>query len=297
VSELLPFAGWAWARLAAIWARPEKTGALVTILIVLALTPWLRRTGGREYRGYVRPAFVTDLAYAALYLGGVYGFFVGGPLHRVLLALCHRYAPLLEANLLAPLPPLTQFAVFFVTMDGVTYWTHRLLHASPLLWAFHGIHHSQAELSALTYLRFHVGDMLVRNVAQFAPALVLGNPAIAGIPFIWVTACVSVALEGLAHADLGWTYGPAGAVLVSPAFHRIHHSVESRHYNRNFGAAFSFWDRLFGTGERDEEKPRAYGNADLGVPVSFLGQLFFPFLCLARRASVGRAGGPTRRAA
>jgi sterol desaturase/sphingolipid hydroxylase (fatty acid hydroxylase superfamily) len=29
--------------------------------------------------------------------------------------------------------------------------------------------------------------------------------------------------------------------------HRIHHSPEMRETNSNFGAVFSFWDRMFGT--------------------------------------------------
>ena len=30
-------------------------------------------------------------------------------------------------------------------------------------------------------------------------------------------------------------------------WHQLHHSTDPRHYDKNFGLLFSFWDRLFGT--------------------------------------------------
>jgi sterol desaturase/sphingolipid hydroxylase (fatty acid hydroxylase superfamily) len=46
-------------------------------------------------------------------------------------------------------------------------------------------------------------------------------------------------------------------VLVTPQFHRVHHSIEPRHRDRNFGLTFSIWDHLFGTQYRgyDEYLP------------------------------------------
>jgi hypothetical protein len=36
-------------------------------------------------------------------------------------------------------------------------------------------------------------------------------------------------------------------MLVSPAMHQLHHSVDPRHHDKNFGLAFAIWDRLLGT--------------------------------------------------
>ncbi|MFN9355525.1 MAG: sterol desaturase family protein, partial [Alphaproteobacteria bacterium] len=41
--------------------------------------------------------------------------------------------------------------------------------------------------------------------------------------------------------------GVLRAVIVTPDMHRVHHSVEPRELNSNFGFNFSFWDRLCGT--------------------------------------------------
>jgi hypothetical protein len=32
-------------------------------------------------------------------------------------------------------------------------------------------------------------------------------------------------ISALQHANLRWTFGPAGRVLASPAYHRLHHSA------------------------------------------------------------------------
>jgi hypothetical protein len=35
--------------------------------------------------------------------------------------------------------------------------------------------------------------------------------------------------------------------VVTPLFHRIHHSMERRHFDKNFGGRLIVWDYLFGT--------------------------------------------------
>jgi sterol desaturase/sphingolipid hydroxylase (fatty acid hydroxylase superfamily) len=36
-------------------------------------------------------------------------------------------------------------------------------------------------------------------------------------------------------------------LIISPNGHRIHHSLDEKHHNKNFGAMFTWWDQLFGT--------------------------------------------------
>jgi len=39
--------------------------------------------------------------------------------------------------------------------------------------------------------------------------------------------------------------GPLQYLVITPAYHRVHHSVQ--HNRRNFGTTFTLWDRMFGT--------------------------------------------------
>jgi sterol desaturase/sphingolipid hydroxylase (fatty acid hydroxylase superfamily) len=237
---------------------------------------WRRRLHG--------PALRTDGVYAAFYLGGIYAFLVSGPLYRLLSSLVDAHAPFLRVGLLAQMPVWSQFVVASVVMDGVLYWTHRAMHASPALWAFHSVHHSSREMTALANFRFHAGDVLLRGLAQFVPGLVLGVPVWIWLPTVWI----QVALDGLAHSGLGWSYGPLGRVLVSPGFHRVHHSADALHRDRNFGMTYSFWDRVFGTAAPDTSEPAAYGVPGFAAPDSFLRQLAHPFVALAASARAAR---------
>jgi sterol desaturase/sphingolipid hydroxylase (fatty acid hydroxylase superfamily) len=52
----------------------------------------------------------------------------------------------------------------------------------------------------------------------------------------------------LPHANLRWTFGRLGRVVVSPAYHRLHHArspVDGR-AAVNFGFVLVCWDRLGG---------------------------------------------------
>ncbi len=57
--------------------------------------------------------------------------------------------------------------------------------------------------------------------------------------FITIYVCVGT----LQHANLNWTFGPVGRVIVSPAYHRIHHATDIQHFNQ---VVFTIWDILAG---------------------------------------------------
>ncbi|HET7294525.1 MAG TPA: sterol desaturase family protein [Vicinamibacteria bacterium] len=278
------------ARARDVWLRPQVAGSALTLLLVTLVAVRVRFGAGGWRRLLTRSAR-TDAVYTAFYVGGFYAFFVSGPCYLALGWLTDRYAPFLRLNLLGTLPPLLQFLIASVAMDGVLYWTHRWMHATPALWAFHSVHHSSRELTPLANFRFHVGDVFLRGLTQFVPSLLLGVPTHVFVPLVWL----QMALDGLAHSGLGWSYGPLEHVIVSPRFHRIHHSADPADQRRNFGMTYSFWDRLFRTGRPDDQPPPAYGLAGEPIPESFLRQLALPFLLLAttiRSPAMQQIDGP-----
>jgi len=261
---------------ALVLARPQIVGSAAAALLALLVAARLRFGKGVWKARVATPAVRTDGAYAVFYLAGIYAFLISGPAYRLLEGLVSAYAPFLRLNLLRGLPWWTQFFVASVVMDGVLYWTHRALHRLPWLWAFHSVHHSQREMNGLANFRFHAGDVFVRGLAQFVPGLLLGVPVWVWLPSVWI----QVGLDCLAHSGLGWSYGPLGRVLVSPRFHRLHHSAEPGHRDLNFGMTYSFWDRAFGTASGQASEPAGYGLTDVDVPPSFLRQLAHPFTAL-----------------
>ena len=50
-------------------------------------------------------------------------------------------------------------------------------------------------------------------------------------------------------------------ILISPAQHQIHHSIDEKHWDRNMGLIFAFWDWVFGT----LYVPKGYEKLEYGV--------------------------------
>jgi len=69
-------------------------------------------------------------------------------------------------------------------------------------------------------------------------------------------------------------------LFVPPSMHRIHHSVVIKERDSNYGAIFSFWDRIFGTMRRDEDQERiriGMGAYQRPEALNFLRLLWMPF--------------------
>jgi len=80
-------------------------------------------------------------------------------------------------------------------------------------------------------------------------------------------------------------------MLVTPV-HRIHHSVDAKHYNWNFADALQIFDIVFGTYHRPgrEEFPATGLGPDFPAPRSLLSAQFGPLaavgLMLRRKSNV-----------
>ena len=131
-------------------------------------------------------------------------------------------------------------------LDFVIYGLHRLLHANSLLWRLHQVHHSDTNMNASTHFRQHPLQLVVAMLMQLPALWLLG---ISGVSWAFYGA-LSAAIQLWQHADLDhaamsdrWLR----PILVTPAMHRVHHDQRRQFHDTNYGALFSFWDRLFGT--------------------------------------------------
>ena len=117
--------------------------------------------------------------------------------------------------------------------NWLAHWSN---HRWAGLWRFHAVHHSQEELSVLTSFRAHP---LVHTsfLISVIPVVVLSSNATVPATVITVYICLS----SLPHANLPWTFGPLGKVIVSPAYHRLHHASKGR-IDLNLGSVFTIWD-------------------------------------------------------
>jgi sterol desaturase/sphingolipid hydroxylase (fatty acid hydroxylase superfamily) len=130
--------------------------------------------------------------------------------------------------------------------DLLMYAIHRIEHRVFLLWRFHAVHHADTDVDVTTAFRQHPGQFLLNSFVVTFVLLGLGAPA-------WLLPIYSLILLSIMPFQHMNSHMPSrlerlvGFALVTPGMHRVHHSVHARHYEANFGAVFSFWDRLFGT--------------------------------------------------
>jgi sterol desaturase/sphingolipid hydroxylase (fatty acid hydroxylase superfamily) len=152
------------------------------------------------------------------------------------------------------LVPLT-----IAAMDAANWLAHYADHRFDALWRFHALHHSQEELSVLTSFRAHPLMHTTGFLLASVPVVVL-MPA-RSIDPVLITAYVCVGT--LQHANLRWTFGPLGRVLVSPAYHRLHHARDIQ--DVNLGVVLTFWDVLAGRARFPSRAGRASGAGRTGL--------------------------------
>jgi len=51
---------------------------------------------------------------------------------------------------------------------------------------------------------------------------------------------------------------PIEFIFTTPSHHRVHHSTNPKYIDKNYGSTLIIWDRIFGTFQKEEEKP-VYG--------------------------------------
>lgn len=127
-----------------------------------------------------------------------------------------------------------------VAMDGANWLAHYADHRLAPLWRFHALHHSQEELSVLTSFRAHP----LMHTTGFLLATVPVVALMPARPMAPTLITIYVCIGTLQHANLRWTFGPVGRVLVSPAYHRLHHAPDIQRVN--LGVVLTIWDVLAG---------------------------------------------------
>lgn len=143
-------------------------------------------------------------------------------------------------------PLLPAILLSVLALDLAIYLQHLMFHAVPLLWRLHRVHHADLDFDVTTGARFHPFEIVLSMLIKFAAILVLGPPAVAVLAFEVLLNASSMFNHGNVRMPefvdriLRW-------LVVTPDMHRVHHSVNPRETNSNFGFTLSWWDRLFGT--------------------------------------------------
>jgi len=138
--------------------------------------------------------------------------------------------------------------------DLCDYWLHRVSHESALFWAAHVVHHQSRRFNLSTALR-QESAYLLTGWPFFLPMAVVGVP-----PALFGEAAIVVLFyQFWIHTEHVGKLGWLDRWLSTPSNHRVHHAINARYLDRNYGAILALWDRLFGTFEPESE-PCVYGT-------------------------------------
>jgi len=160
------------------------------------------------------------------------------------------------------LPYVVAVALAVVIMDFVIYLQHVMVHAIPVLWRLHRVHHADLDYDVTTGARFHTLEIILSMLIKFATIILLGPAVIAVVIF-------EVLLNATAMFNHGNIYIPENIdrvlrlFVVTPDMHRVHHSVHAPMANSNFGFNLPWWDRLFGT--YVAQPPEGHIEMEIGI--------------------------------
>ena len=143
-------------------------------------------------------------------------------------------------------PAWVVIVVSMLLLDLAIYLQHVMFHAVPGLWRIHRMHHADLDFDATTGLRFHPVEILISMGIKLAVVAALGPPAVAVLLFEVILN--ATALFNHANIVLPLRLDRVlRLIVVTPDMHRVHHSVDPRETNSNYGFNLPWWDRLLGT--------------------------------------------------
>lgn len=185
-------------------------------------------------------------SWAARWPGILFGLLV--PIFAVIVSMPLRamwdrlgVPPLVSIDLPGLVGEAAAVLLLLLFVDFLKYWEHRFEHR--FMWPVHAVHHAEENLSAATSYS---------HPLQFVPMFFLISVPMSLVEVgsvttpMWVVGILTF-MELFIHSPTRVGLGPLRHLLVDGAYHRLHHSMEERHFDRNFSILFTFWDRIFGT--------------------------------------------------
>ena len=131
-------------------------------------------------------------------------------------------------------------------MEFVTYWIHRAYHTIPVLWKIHAVHHTDTEIDVTTSHRHHPFEPMINALVLTPIVFALGAPLIVMASYNLLHTAISL----FSHSNIVLPKKLDKILrmfVITPDFHRMHHSSDKQYTNSNYSAIIPWFDYLFGT--------------------------------------------------
>ena len=148
------------------------------------------------------------------------------------------------------------YLIAFLCIDFAGYWVHRWSHHINVFWNLHIIHHSSEEFNLACALRQSISMFVNPFTFLLIPAALLGVPN----EVIATVGPLHLFAQFWYHTQHINKMGFLEKIIVTPSHHRVHHAINKEYLDKNLGQIFIFWDKLFGTYQKElKEAPPVYG--------------------------------------
>ncbi len=148
------------------------------------------------------------------------------------------------------------YLIAFICIDFAGYWVHRWSHHINIFWNLHIIHHSSEEFNLACALRQSISTLVNPFSFLLLPAALLGIPT----EVIATVGPLHLFAQFWYHTQHINKMGFLENIIVTPSHHRVHHAINKEYIDKNLGQIFIFWDKLFGTYQKElKEAPPVYG--------------------------------------
>jgi sterol desaturase/sphingolipid hydroxylase (fatty acid hydroxylase superfamily) len=149
--------------------------------------------------------------------------------------------------------PLVWIALL-LGVDLGYYAFHRASHRVNFIWATHVVHHQSEEYNLAVALRQSWFFKLIEwwfylplAIVGFEPEMFLAMTTFNTLGQFWL------------HTRAVKRLGPLEWIFNTPSHHRVHHGINPKYIDKNYGGLLIIWDRMFGTFKKEEEEP-VYGT-------------------------------------
>ena len=161
------------------------------------------------------------------------------------------------------MPGWSEVVIALVLLDLAIWLQHWLMHRVPWLWRLHRVHHADLDFDLTTGFRFHTLEIVLSMLFKGMFIVLLGPAVIAVLIFEIILNAMAV----FNHTNISL---PAQVeswlrrLVVTPDMHRVHHSIEFRETNSNYGFNLSIWDRVFKT--YIDQPKLGHDKMTIGIP-------------------------------
>ena len=167
--------------------------------------------------------------------------------------------------------PLLDIVGCFLVAELLSWIFHYVKHQG-YFWRFHYQHHLDEKYSVMLTAHTHGLEVIISGTIIGVIMHIIGF----SLEAINTYYLFYMILNTYQHSSFKIGLGPLDKLIVSPAYHRIHHS---KSYRANYGSTLTIWDIVFGTARwpKENEFVSDIGIQNKGEPIGFWKELIYCF--------------------